>query len=205
MRVQDPSTTTIGLPSQRVVQMRYSSWKQLAGTSGAFGTQVVAANSINDPDSTGIGHQALGNDQWALFYQSYVVLRSRITVKLGVHSGATLPVIAGIYLSSSSTVTGPWDALVEQGKSTVCFLQPSVGVPPSELSLSFDAKTAFNVRDVRDEVQRIGAHFNSSPSDRMFFVCWSQSMDQSSTGGCDLMYYIDYDVLVSEPLLLAQS
>lgn len=44
--------------------------------------QVFSGNSAYDPDSSGVGSQPLGYDQWAAFYSKYYVAASKIRVDL---------------------------------------------------------------------------------------------------------------------------
>lgn len=61
---------------QRVV-LTYSSIKTIPAAA-ASGTQTVNLNSMNDPDRTGIGAQPNGFDQWAAFYNRYIVYRADV-------------------------------------------------------------------------------------------------------------------------------
>lgn len=67
--------------NQQLVSLRYGTQLTLNSTSiGTYGTHSFRANDIFDPDFTGTGHQPRGFDQWAQFYDNYVVLGSKIRV-----------------------------------------------------------------------------------------------------------------------------
>jgi len=69
------------LAMRQIVKLRYAEDVNISAGI-ALGSYDFRANSIFDPNLTGIGHQPLGHDQWAVFYDHYVVLGARIKVTL---------------------------------------------------------------------------------------------------------------------------
>ena len=72
-----------GIPASKVCRLRYCDLVKLnpsALESGIATQHVFRANSVFDPDSSGIGHQPMGFDEMAANYNHYVVLGSKITV-----------------------------------------------------------------------------------------------------------------------------
>lgn len=195
-----------GLPKTAVVDMTYCIRGALSSSSGTLGRQVMRANSIFDPDSTGVGHQALGHDQWAALYKNYVVLSSECTVEFLAGASQTVASVCGVYLSPEPTLTATtYEELIEQGKSNWTSFPPSAAVQPIRRYCRFDAKKDFNVKDVSDNVARIGAAFSANPSDQAYFAIWCQSIDQSSTTAVNAIIHVRYKVLMSEPTEIAQS
>jgi hypothetical protein len=197
--------TAIGLPRTKRVTMRYVSWVDLAGTSGALGTQIVGAGDLHDPDKTGVGHQPLGYDNWAALYSKYLVVKSTITAEFAQSS--TSASVFGIYLSQANGITGTsWEELAEQGRGVHCLANTGSGAITKRLTLEYDAKRLMNLGNVKDNVDRLGGSFGSSPSgDGMYFVIYTQPHDASTTIPVQIAYTIDYDVVVSEPKELVQS
>lgn len=187
--------------------MRYCSYQaDYSSASGALNQQVVSMNDINDPDTTGVGHQPLGYDQWRLFYEDYIVTEARITVQCTVNAAVTTPVVAGLMMhDSNSTTATTFDALIEQGRSTWKVLPLSVASPMNKFYLKADLKKVFNVADVKDNKHRFGGTFGGSPNEENYFIFWIQSLDQATTTAVDLVYVVEYDVIVSSPKELAQS
>lgn len=198
----------MGFPHQRKVTMRYASWQDdWASTSGALNQQVVSMNDLNDPDTTGVGHQPLGYDQWRLFYEDYIVTEARLSVQVVLASQAiTSPPIVGVLMHDSNSVTATsHDALVEQGRSTWKLLPPSITPGPHKFYMKADLKKVFNVADVKDNKHRFGGTFGGSPNEENYFIIWLQTLDQATTTTVDLYYVVEYDVIVSSPKELAQS
>jgi len=197
----------MGFPNSKKVTMRYCSYQSdYSSTSGALNQQVVSMNDLNDPDTTGVGHQPLGYDQWRLFYEDYIVTEARITVQVTPAASQTTPTVAGLMMhDSNSTTATTFDALIEQGRSTWKVLPLSVATPMNKFYLKADLKKVFNVADVKDNKHRFGGTFGGSPNEENYFIFWIQSLDQATTTAVDLVYVVEYDVIVSSPKELAQS
>jgi len=90
------------MPGKLQVVMRYSTTVNLSNTlAGTTENYLFRTNSIFDPDFTGIGHQPLGHDQWAAFYNRYKVVRSNITCSL-LKNSESLGGLIGLETSSTS-------------------------------------------------------------------------------------------------------
>lgn len=206
VRVAPVPRPLIGFPKDKIIEMRYCSFKTLTATSGVRAEQAVRANDIYDPDATGGGHQALGHDQWAQFYKSYIVLSSRIAVTVMQSSGQTVPQVTGVYHSSDFTgAATSYDGLIEQGKSHYCVTNPSTAITAPVIRNSYDAATFYNVKDVKDNADRIGAVMGASPTTLNYFIIWTQGSDQSTTAEVKVLYAITYKVILTDPQELTQS
>lgn len=75
-----PKISWAGIPLSRTVKLRYS---QQVSMNNPIGGAVhnFRANSLYDPDLTGVGGQPLGFDQMAALYNHYVVLGSKFIAK----------------------------------------------------------------------------------------------------------------------------
>lgn len=67
--------STAIVPDKALVKFPYILSKNMATMGGASRMTSIRLNSLYDPDSSGIGHQPLGTDQWAAFYQRYRVYK----------------------------------------------------------------------------------------------------------------------------------
>jgi hypothetical protein len=170
-------------------------------------TQYVSCFNINDPDASGVGHQPLGHDQWAEFYNLYLALKSKLTVEFCLTASVTSPVVVGINLvRTTGTSFSSFEEFIENGNGVHALLSPSIDGPVVKtLALNANLKRLFNLRNPRDEQSKYGAAFGSNPSNGMYFCIWTMALDQSTTSGVSMLYRADYDVSVSEPRNLAQS
>lgn len=64
-----------GRPQRMLAKLVYFTSGQLANSLGVYQTQLMNLNSIYDPDRSGGGHQPLGHDQWAGWYNRYRVFK----------------------------------------------------------------------------------------------------------------------------------
>lgn len=208
---------TIGFPMNQMVRMRYHTTLLLTPNNGYVATSYVfRANSIFDPDASGVGHQPLGHDQWAQFYSTYCVVGSKIIVKFAkdqqqIGSGES-NYLAGIILHDTGSLpTTNVDTLFEQGLS----VPTSVGVGNMtstnvvKKTKKFSAKKFFNITNIRDNQDRIGAPFGSNPPSTgdAFFIPYASVTVGSgdTTTSIDVDVTIEYLVLLSDPLALPGS
>lgn len=209
----NPKVTTnrlglVGFPNNRVVKMRYADTELLTSTSGSLAVSTWRANSIFDPDFTGIGTQPLGYDQWAQFYNHYIVIGSKISCEVSwVSSGASAgPCVVGIILDDDGNLI-PTDylAIMEQGKSISMHINPSSANASRAINSSYSAKKFNNITDIKDNRDSLGASFGANPTDPAFFHLFAQSADLGSTNAIRFTLLIDFIVILGEPKELPVS
>ena len=69
-----------GFPEEYKTHLRYCDVFTLTSSNNAIARQVMRLNSLQDPDSTGVGHQPMYHDQFQTVYKRYTVLGSKMTV-----------------------------------------------------------------------------------------------------------------------------
>lgn len=67
-----------GFPDRIFVKLKYSDIKVATTTAGAASVQIWRANTVFDPDFTGVGHQPYATDQWGALYNKFRVHGSSI-------------------------------------------------------------------------------------------------------------------------------
>lgn len=197
-----------GFPSNKIVKMRYVDRQVLNPGVSTIGGWVYRANSIHDPDFSGLGHQPLGHDQWEQYYNHYVVLGSKINVKFMYDAtNANTGQAVGVYLSDDQTYPSDVDNLMEQGLGKYRVMA-AVNYDPNCPSITnkFSAKKYFNVKDVKDNVTRIGATFGANPTDMANYIVWASALNPTvDLGDTWILTTIDYIVALSEPKALPKS
>lgn len=193
-----------GMPTTRVAKLKYAQVMSVSSASGIIGEQRFSANNIYDPDVTGTGHQPMGHDQWAALFNHYVVLGSKITVNFCDSDSTTTPTHVGLYLSDGKTLsyTAGYE-YIEARKGAFRLIVPNEG-KRHRLVNKFSAKKFFNVKDVKDNLSRLGAATGASPTEQSFYHIWVQTLD-SSTNTIRCVVEIEYIVLYSEPKDLSVS
>lgn len=203
----------IGFPDQKMIRMRYRvGYTGGPSPSAARGATVFRASSIYDPDYTAGGHQPLGYDQWAPFYDHYIVVSSKLTATVGLNIGQPGRAINfGVFPAHDPTAISSFWPIMESargGWNTLAGGAYAGGDNQKTASATYSARRFFNIRDVADNVDRLGAAYNDNPTDEAYFVVWYETADQlAANEACALTFTvtIDYLVLLSEPKTLPIS
>lgn len=194
-----------GRPKNKVVRLRYSDVIGLNAGVGSAAGYSFRCNSIFDPDYTGTGHQPLGHDQWALFYNHYRVLGAKITINFAA-SGAGHSMMAGCYLDDDASGPTPFNstAIIEKG-GKYRVMDDTGGPGNRTIVLKYSTKKFHNRVNVKD-CDDLRATFGSNPTEMAYFVLWCQALN--SAADPSVVYAnvkIDYIVSLEEAKDLAQS
>lgn len=197
---RQPNWRPIGFPTQRTVKLRWVNNLSLDSTSGAIATQVIRAN---DPYAPVINtDQPYMWDMWSGLYDHYVVLGSKITVYASTTGGnAEKPVTyMGVILNDDSNLGAGVDyrTVMEHGAGRWGRLRFS-GEGGTKMTSTYSAKKFFNVKDVKDNTDKIGASTAGSPSEFANFIIWTQTGDRATTTVAQMLIVVDYIVQFSEP------
>lgn len=202
------STTSGGFPKQKIVKLRYNETIQLNAPLAGVGAYVVSANSLYDPNTTGVGHQPMGYDLWATVYNHYTVIGSRIRATFALSGATSASLALGVCLDDDGGISGMNPSkLIERGDSTYRIVNDSYSQSrPMNITKGFSAKKWFGISNIKDNMTRVGANFGTSPSDSAHFVMWLAS----TTGGddpavCTITYTVEYLAFLSEPRDMDQS
>lgn len=189
------------MPKNRVMKFRYTTQHTLTSAVGVLTNRQYRANGCHDPDITGIGHQPYGWDQITAFYNHYVVLGSKITVQFTPQTDNVANAgVIGLYLSDDTTHGfTSYTTFIEAQKGGWRIINGGSSEPKS-ISCKFSAKEFFNVKDVKDNVARLGSSVTTSTSEEAVYNLFYQAADESSTAtNLNVVVMIDYIVAFSEP------
>lgn len=189
------------LPKQQTMKLSYVSNTILTSAAGLLANYQFRANGLHDPDITSTGHQPYGWDQLKEYYNHYVVLGSKITVHAVPQTdNAVNAGVLGVYLSDdTSHGFTSYTTFIEAGKGTWSLMNGGSN-EAKRLTCNFSAKKYFNVDDVKDNLDRLGAATTTDPNEIAVYNCWYQVSDEGSTGtNVALVFKIDYIVSFSEP------
>lgn len=187
MQLWDP------FPAKQMARLRYSTDISITPTTGAAGFYVFRANSIFDPDQSGVGHQPYGHDTYSTIYSKYQVKKATITVTPTSNTNC----IYGVNLANAAGATGDFD-LVKEKKGARFSVYNSNG-PSNSVVNWYDDKLFPNQAGA-------DADFGSNPDDQMYFNVWC-TMPTSTTAGAqrDFQVTITYDVMLFDLKVLAKS
>lgn len=193
-----------GMSTIRTANLRYVEQITLVSTVGLLDSYTFSANSIHDPNVTGVGHQPMGHDTWASLYNHYVVLGSKITIKVAPKIVASTSMVGVLLTDAATPPYSDSDTYQEARKGSVRMISEEQGKPVTLVS-KFSAKKFFNVKDVKDNVNRLGADSNVSPTEQAYYIIWVQSKSGTINADYTVIVQIDYIVSYSEPKDLQPS
>lgn len=189
---------------QQVVKMIYAEVLPLNALSiGQAATYQFRTNSIFDPDYTGVGHQPLGHDQWALFYNHYCVISSTIRVDFLPSSTAIGGnILCAIRVSpDSGATTIPTTQLLENRQAVTGVLMATG--KGCRLRNTYNLKKQFGYSAALGTTN--SAQFGFNPAEDCYYHCSIGPYDTSVQAQAFLVVKIEYTVLLLEPKTLSQS
>jgi hypothetical protein len=103
----------VGFPAERTVTLLYCDYDGFSSSTGVLGKYQYRLNSCFDPDFTGTGHQPMGFDQWAAYYNHYVVEECAYEVEMS--PTGTVYTYQATHISDDSTVPTNLSEIQELG------------------------------------------------------------------------------------------
>lgn len=183
------------------VRFRYAdSDFKLTSTTGVMVGHGFVANGCFDPDATGVGHQPYGWDQWSPYFHNYVVVGSKI--RAYVTTDGTVNGTTGIYLDDDNSAPNNTGWMIESKRGSFSIINQQRS--SAKTRSAYSPKKFYNIRDIRDNVDRLGSNTSSNPSEKVFYIVWFQS-EALTSATCRFTVVIDYIVDFSQPLSTGQS
>lgn len=188
------------------VTLRYSEIIPVTGAAAGVGViNSFRANSIYDPNFTGVGHQPMGHDEWSSFYQHYQVKGARIKAQLAnqEQTGGE-PVVFWVELASTSTATLNPNTAIERGRAAWKCVGQQTDTLAAPLNNEYDA-TKFFGKAMANQTTQV-ALFGSNPGEDVFFHVGYAPMSSLATPRLwQLLVVIEYDCVFTEPKELLES
>jgi len=209
-RIRNPD---YGFPDKMVTRLRYVDTFALTGAVGVPGANTFRANSLFDPDLSGLGHQPMYFDQicgpvGTAPYSKYRVISSKITVKFTVATAPATaaanvgPFVVGLQSSATSGLYGT-------SASNLCEASGSVWTNLGDKSGGNNVKTLTATyipnRDLGLDVgdDTIAAAYNANPFKAFHFIPWK--IDQVGSGVVNALVQLEFVCEFMERNEVAQS
>lgn len=195
-----------------IVRMRYCTPIQLnAGVGGSVNYHRFRANSIYDPDFTGVGHQPYGHDTYATLYNHYVVLGSKINVTFvpAGNNSASETSVVGIKTDDDTTaLPANVDAIAEASNTVYRVVTDSDNFGKVSLRRTYSPSRFFGIpkNNVKQKGNTLMTNFGSNPSDEVYFTLYTAPVDPlMDAGTINCWVTISYMVMCIEPKDIVQS
>ena len=170
-----------GFPKKMVMTHKYNQLFTLTSTASSAVPikQVFSCNGLYDPDVTGAGHQPMYFDQMTALYDHYVVIGSKIDLKITA-VGSSLPTaIVTLWIDDDNTLTNNRiDYFIETGTASRCMVPQNSGSTFS-LSKKWSAKKFFG-KGVLANTDLQGT-IGTNPAEQSSFVISMIAVDQFTT------------------------
>jgi hypothetical protein len=163
----------VGFPAERTVRLTYSDFDKFTATTGVLAKYQYRINSAFDPDYTGTGHQPLGFDQWAAYYNHYVVEEVEYEVQIAP-TGTTYTYTA-TYLSDDTTVPLNFSELQENG-GVVAFGSPYSSINSHIYKGKVDVAKFFNRTSIASDPE-LRALVSANPVETVYLNLFAANAD----------------------------
>lgn len=153
-----------------------------AATAGLNSVYVMRANSLFDPDLTGVGHQPMFYDDMAAHYNKYTVMWS--TLKIAIPNGDDKQRIWGILMCDSSTEINTTSGFVEtlEQYSHMNVSRSDKRPAPLILTKKFNAAREFKTTYkgiLSDDVHATTVGQNPVAAVERYFIIWCAPLTTS--------------------------
>lgn len=194
-----------GFPSRsKVVTLKFAREFNLnPSAGGAAVEQVFRANSVYDPDYTGVGGQPYGHDQWASIYSAYCVVRSRIKITACPSSAPTTCGRFGIYISKETAAAGTTIADVLEKNTSTGSYSTNYSSPPQIARAACDIAKFYSLKDIMDD-PNLSASVTGNPT-AVYYHVWMMGINGGDADSCPFIAEMEFDVIYHDSSVVTAS
>lgn len=198
-----PRTAHMGLVSspRLMVSLPYSDVYTVPSSANPA-AQVWRINSIFDPDLTGVGHQPLGTDQYALLYSKYQVHGCKLDIKVISDTAVSFNgvIVASDTDSSSATVL-----VAQEDKLATPFSIGPIGARNVYHFKKYFAMKQIHGKKRIDQIDDLAAAVGANPVDPIYAWIKVAAYDNATTAKIYYNVRLTYYVEFFDPINPAQS
>jgi hypothetical protein len=189
--------TRLGFPAQRNVSLAYVSRHRLTTSTGSVDVQQFRLNSLYDPDLTGAGHQPMGFDQWATYYNHYVVTKVAYEIEfVDTSSNIALQSTLAFHVSDDATIPTDLETLAELGSQISLASIYGATVIRGSVDVAEFFRRPKGTITLDSELRSV---VTDNPSDLIVGSIVSQTNSQASSGQVDVIVKLVFTSVFMEP------
>lgn len=184
-------------PAVFKAKLRYAEFPTItAQPAGVAGVYKFRANSVQDPNYTGTGHQPYGHDTLATLYNHYVVDSAVITMSpIGSCTGKVYGIIV-----SDDTLASLDAALLSEARGATSAIGTAGGTGnQAQVMARYNRHTQWPM------FVDTSAPVGSNPNEEVFFTCWMADITDQVNDQVKFQINIEFNVTFYEPKELALS
>lgn len=184
------------VPDRLILKYSYKDNVSLSGTNpNAFAIKTFRANSIYDPDLDIVnGHQPLGYDQWAVFYNKYRVFKAQITVTI-INNNSTGVQCAIVPYNELGTINSVDDSTFEQPHAVTRTVGGNQGMNKVVLKKTIDIPRILGRSHLQyKSSDLVCAQFGANPTEMAYAAIVARTINDSAAPTCQAVVNITYFV-----------
>lgn len=183
---------------------RYTETQSLT-PGGSNDVYAFRLNSLNDPNHTGIGHQAMGFDQIKELYQHYCVLKVRAKVTI-INTSTTVPIAAGVCVARAVGSYTNISDFTEQTNAKVRPLNNRTDAPPTQttFNLSVVPRKWLGYKSIYSSNDLWGG-YSANPVEDLVLNIFVSSQDEFSSPTYRFIVSLEYFAVWKEIKNINQS
>jgi len=164
----------------------------------------IRCNSIYDPNMSAIGHQPMGHDQYASFYDRYCVVGAKLSVRVVANENSSdtqnqhhITNFGVTTIASSGDSIVDTRAFMENNRTSYGVISPQR--PNAKLSKKFSAKRFFGKKKPVDD-STLCSVFGNNPTNEAIWQIkfWPGSPGNLSTRTVSMNLMIQYICILKE-------
>lgn len=209
------SNSLLGVPQRRRVKMRYIEEISIQSSLSPV-AYYFRANSLYDPNLTGVGHQPMYYDQWTQWYSRYVV--KNVTAKIrpiqilsasvnnsyyGLLVNTSSASLASTFTTTAALLESPWTrdwAIVGNANVTGGLNGMNVHMLSAKLNLT----QFFGVTNLEDGGD-YSATTTTNPAELAYIAVFMSPMLSTATVTSSFIIELEYDAVFMDPILVDGS
>lgn len=156
-------------PAVEKYQLRYATTREINPGVAVAASYLFRANSIFDPDQTGVGHQPYGHDILEQIYNHYCVDSATITVTPTNGVGG----VWGVSVGDNSVVSTGFNTVCEQQATSMAVQNVTNGQPIQCIKKTYNRHTSFPV------YKDTSAFMGANPAEEAYFQVWYRGLNES--------------------------
>lgn len=174
------------------------------GVGGTAADHVFRANSLFDPDYTGVGHQPLGFDELISFYNHATVIGVKLTAYFR-NTDSTYPQFVAVQPKASATSVTNIQEVMEQGNCQFSYLSPA-GVSGDRTTITYPLSIGkfFGRRGMLTE-NDFRCSSTANPTEQVYLHVMAADNSGTDTASVEVTVVLDYIAILSEPKPVVQS
>lgn len=202
-----------GFPQAKYVRLRYVEHITMNPGADLLVRHSFRANSLYDPNHTGVGHQPAGFDQWMDRYNHYTVLGSKMTAQF-INPGEThlTPGYAGIILTANETDASSFTDINNLLESRLSTKFRPAGLVLGNTNSTTILKSTFSARKFFhiSKATMVGntnysGTSGADPTEGAYFSLCYASINGNDPEQITVRVSIDYYAVFTEPKILLGS